>query len=339
MTDLPRVLHLVDDTTAGGVMRVLDFLQSDSELAKTANHEVVSVNRGRIIGNLGPAHAIVSHLAVSWRSLPSLVALRAMHPLTPLIHVEHSYTGCFVTHNVRHRGRFRTLLKTAYSCFNRVVCVSNGQADWMVAERLVHADKLSTIQSCVDLTAFRAIPAPAGPAHVFGAIGRLDDQKGFDTLIEAFRQCQDPNIELHIIGEGAQEPFLRSLALGDDRIVFRGFQANPIEALRSVDIVMMPSRWEAYGLVAIEALAAGRRLLCHDIDGLSDHAESGGVMLNTADTENMSAIIMQEAQSTAAMRTPSFVRSSARLENQFRACWRFLLSDVGVGARDAVPTH
>ena len=46
MKQRPKVLHLVDDTTAGGVMRVLDFLRTDSDLAQTANHEVRSVTRG-----------------------------------------------------------------------------------------------------------------------------------------------------------------------------------------------------------------------------------------------------------------------------------------------------
>lgn len=328
MNHLPKILHLVDDTTAGGVMRVLDFLCSDPDLAETARHEIKPVARGTILGNLGPADVIVSHLAVSWRSLPSLVALRAAHVGTPLIHVEHSYTEGFIAHNVPSSLRFKTLLKLAYSIFNRIVCVSNGQADWMVSSRLVHTDKLSTIQSCVDLAAFRALPAPTGPARVFGAIGRLDDQKGFDTLIKAFRRCPDPDIQLHIIGEGAQEQALRALAGTDERIMFRGFHSDPVAALADVDVVLMPSRWEAYGLVAVEALAAGRRLLCNNIDGLSDHARHGGVMMDTANIEDLSNLIAREAIAGGKVKERSVVRTTKQLENRFRDCWRFLLHEV-----------
>lgn len=330
MNPMPRVLHLVDDTTAGGVMRVIDFLRSDRELAQTAHHEVKPVKRGKFLGNLGPADVIVSHLAVSWRSLPSLFALRATHARTPLVHVEHSYTEQFMAHNVPRTRRFKSLLKLAYSFFNRIVCVSNGQADWMVSNRLVHAENLSTIQSCVDLSAFRALPAPTGPARIFGAIGRLDEQKGFDTLIKAFRQCPDTDIQLHIIGEGAQEPLLKELAGTDTRIVFRGFQADPVAALADVDVVLMPSRWEAYGLVAIEALAAGRRLLCHNIDGLSDHARHGGVMIETANIEDLSNLIAHEKISGSRLKNGSIIRTTRQLENQFRDCWRFLLRDVSL---------
>ncbi|KIN60371.1 Glycosyltransferase [Sulfitobacter noctilucae] len=330
MKHLPKVLHLIDDTTAGGVMRVLDFLRSDSAMAQTADHKVKSVKRGTILGNLGPADVIVSHLAVSWRSLPALVGLRASHPRTPLVHVEHSYTEGFMTHNVPSHRRFKTLLKLAYSFFDWIVCVSNGQANWMVSNRLVHTDKLSTIQSCVDLSAFRALPAPTGPARVFGAIGRLDHQKGFDTLIKAFRQCSDPDIQLHIIGEGAEEPALKALAGNDRRIVFRGFQSDPVTAIANVDVVLMPSRWEAYGLVAVEALAAGRRLLCHDVDGLSDHAQHGGVMMETGNIKELSALIAREAKDGSQLKEGSIVRTTQQLENRFRDCWQYMLREVGV---------
>ncbi len=328
MKRLPKVVHLIDDTTAGGVMRVLDFLRTDSVMAQSADHVIRSVERGAIVGNLGSADVAVSHLAVSWRSLPSIIALRTLYVRTPLVHVEHSYTEAFVAHNVPSERRFKTLLKLAYSFFDRIVCVSNGQANWMVSNHLVHTDKLSTIQSCVDLTAFRALPLPSGPARVFGAIGRLDNQKGFDTLIKAFRQCPDTDIQLHIIGEGAQKSTLQALALGDNRIIFRGFHSDPVSALADVDVVLMPSRWEAYGLVAVEALAAGRRLICNDVDGLSDHAQHGGVMMNMENIEELSNLIAHEARAGNRSQKTSVVRTTKTLENRFRESWQFLLRKI-----------
>ena len=330
MKPLPLVLHLVDDATAVGVMRVLDFLRSDSALALTGRHEVKAVSRGASIGDIGHPDVIVSHLAISWRSLPSLVGVRATYARTPLVHVEHGYTEQYMAHNVSGKRRFRTLLKLAYSGFDRVVCVSNGQAAWMVGSGLVHADKAVTIQSCVDLRLFRAMPAPTGPARVFGAIGRLDDQKGFDTLIKAFRQCPDPDIKLHVIGDGAQEIALMMLAGKDTRIVFRGFQSDPVQALADVDVVLMPSRWEAYGLVAIEALAAGRRLVCHNIDGLSDHAQHGGVMMDAITVEKLSEVIAREAHADSQANDLSPVRTTKQLENRFRQSWQSLLGELYV---------
>lgn len=330
MKSLPKVLHLVDDSTAGGVMRVLDFLRSDRDLAQTALHDVKLAKRGKIIKNLKHADVIISHLTVSWRSLPILIALRATYIRTPLVHVEHSYTEQFMAYNVPNHRRFMTLLKIGYSCFDRIISVSTGQTNWLLNNRLIPLKKMTLINSCVDLTAFRALPAPSGPARVFGAIGRLDAQKGFDILIKAFRQCSDPNIKLHVIGEGPQKQRLKSLAKADPRIIFKGFQPNPVMAFSDIDVVLMPSRWESCGLVAIEALAAGRRLLCHNIDGLSDHGRYGGIMFDIIDIEELSSLITAETNLVSKPKVISTVRTTQKLEDQFRTCWWSILRELGV---------
>lgn len=333
MKELPTVLHLVDDTTAGGVMRVLDFLRSDPEMAKTATHEVKFVKRGSLSWPVGAADVVVSHLTVSWSALPSLMTLRMRFARVPLIHVEHSYTEGFVAHNVTHKRRFIRLLKTAYGLFDRVVSVSKGQADWMIASRLIRGEKLSTIQSCVDLDAFRSLPASTNQARVFGAIGRLDGQKGFDTLIKAFRQCADPDIALHIIGEGAEEVALRSLAGDDPRIVFRGFYEDATAALASIDVVVMPSRWEAYGLVAIETLASGRRLLCSNIDGLRDHEQRGAVLFDGKNASILRELITHEAR-CGRIDAPNWSKQKTlQLESRFREAWHHMLREVDVQFR------
>lgn len=274
----PGIIHLVDDTTAGGVMRVLDHIMSAPEMAALGDHRVLPVQRNRLRLPAIDADVIVSHLAVSWRAVPMLAALRLRHPKTVLVHVEHSYTEAFVALNVANKRRFATLLRVAYGLFNRVVAVSQAQGKWLLDSGAVKADALSVICSCVDLSAFRALARPAPRVRVIGAIGRLDRQKGFDTLIKAFRQTRSPNIALHIYGEGDEAQALSVLAEGDPRIQFMGF-VDPLAAMENVDAVVMPSRWEAYGLVAIEALSARRKLLVADVDGLRDHIAFGATAI------------------------------------------------------------
>jgi len=285
-TAKPRVVHLIDDTTAGGVMRVLDHLTSSPALAEHASHKMLRVTRGQISLRRIRADVIVSHLSISWRTLPSLIALRARRPFAKIVHVEHSYTAAFVTHNVARTGRFYTLLRRAFSLFDRVVAVSNGQANWLGKQELVPEAKLRVIQSYIDLQSFEDIPDRSGPIRTFGAIGRFDRQKGFDTLIKAFRKTTDPDLRLYLFGEGEEETTLRTLAKGDARIQFKGFVSDPLEAYRMVDAVVMLSRWEAYGLVAIEALSAGRVLICSACDGLQDHAAFGAHILGDNTIEN-----------------------------------------------------
>ena len=86
---------------------------------------------------------------------------------------------------------------------------------------------------------------------------------------------------MHVYGTGSEEEKLRTLAAGDPRIKFQGFAEDPVAAMGSVDAVVMPSRWEAYGLVAIEALAARRLVFVNDIDGLRDHLSLGARVVPT----------------------------------------------------------
>ena len=336
MTRKPVVLHLVDDTTAGGVMRVVDFICGSDVLEKTSTHRMLKVTRGRFMTAPDWADIIVSHTTISWRSLPMLLALRAARPKTPLIHIEHSYTAAFVSHNVTRKGRFASLLKAAFSLFDRVAAVSHAQASWMASRNLVAAPRLTTIQSCVDLTPFDAIDPVTGPVKIFGAIGRLDPQKGFDMLIKAFKKLPDPTLRLKVFGTGPEEQALRELAVGDDRIEFMGFCANPTQPFKDVDAVVMPSRWEAFGLVAIEARAAGRRLLCAQVDGLQDHASLGADYFESYTESHLTNALFKLAGQSAvqggavdaAQQVAQFHRSWERLIGEYTADLHAICSGV-----------
>lgn len=275
-----RVAHLVDDTTAGGVMRVVDHMMTAPRLTRLAQHRLLQVDRNQLSAGHVEADVIISHLAINWRIVPLLASLRALHPKARLIHIEHSYTESFTALNVEYKRRFGVLLKLSYAMFHAVVAVSAAQGKWLKDKGLVRPAALHIIPSCVDLSAFRELAPATGTVKTIGAVGRLEPQKGFDILIRAFRNISNPDLALYIYGQGAQEKFLRTLAAGDSRIHFKGFAADPVAAMSGLDAVMMPSRWEAYGLVAIETLAAGRRLLVNDVDGLKDHLFQGAQLVD-----------------------------------------------------------
>lgn len=324
----PHIVHLIDDTTAGGVMRVLDHILNSPDLALTARHSLHPVKRGALSFSRLDADMVVSHLSVSWRSLPGLVALRAAHADKPLIHVEHSYTEAFTAQNVTAKRRFHALLRIAYSLFDRVVAVSEAQGRWLTGAGLVGPESVRVIASAVDLSAFFALPDANKRTRVIGAIGRLDRQKGFDTLIQAFRACPDPDLQLHIFGDGPERKMLEELADEDARIMFMGHVADTAAAMSSVDAVAMPSRWEAYGLVALEARAARRPLLAGDVDGLKDHIAHGAICVRGTNVESWTQAIL----SLTAPGVEAYVSASAFADvdggGRFVAAWRDLITEL-----------
>ena len=296
------ILHLTDDTTPGGVMRVIDTILASKHLAKSGNHRMAVIENNDLTLPEGRVDIIVSHLALNWRNFAARARLRAMHPNTPMIHVEHSYTQGFVAQKVLNKIRFFAMLRSAFCLFDRVIAVSNAQKDWLIRRDLVDEDRLSVIQSSVELTEFSTLPKPRSCARVFGLVGRLHEQKGFDIAIEAFRECSGPDLRLKVYGDGPLRTKLEDLAHCDPRITFHGHCDDPLEPMRSLDVLLMPSRWEAYGLVAREAQSAGRKVIVATTDGLNDHIRSGAIAVHD---HSISAWKQAIIMSTKALDKPS----------------------------------
>lgn len=322
------VTHLLDDATPGGVTRVIEGLQSSETLKKQANHELQMVaNRGR--WPVLNSEVIVSHLALNWRNLPTLMSLRAQHPNAALIHVEHSYTQRFTALNVSNRDRFYTLLRTAYALFDQVVCVSRAQGSWMATRALVDAPKLRIIRSCVALDELARLPAPKGTPRVLGLVGRLHVQKGFDQAIAAFQKLEDPNLRLKIFGTGDEEKALTAQAGSDPRITFEGF-CETAKAMSQIDALIVPSRWEAFGLVAQEALAAGRAVLVAPVDGLLDQISDGAQPLTGVGIASLSGDMKRLVEFPSPELPIDRPQQAQRNQQHFENEWLQLIEQVTI---------
>lgn len=293
------ILHLTDDTTPGGVMRVIDHILSSKHLAKTGKHRMAVVQNNKLTIPKEGVDVIVSHLALNWRNFAARAKLRALHPNVPMIHVEHSYTQGFVAQKVLHKARFFAMLRSAFCLFDRVIAVSNAQKDWLIRRDLIDEDRLTVIQSAVELGEFRSLSKPSGPSRIFGLVGRLSEQKGFDIAIQAFQQCAGPDLRLKIFGDGPLRADLKALAHCDPRISFHGHCKDATEPMRSIDTLLMPSRWEAYGLVAREAQSAGRKVIVATTDGLKDHIQAGAIEVYDHSIKAWSRAIIRATQAPA----------------------------------------
>ncbi len=114
-------------------------------------------------------------------------------------------------------------------------------------------------------------------------VGRMIPIKGHIVLLRAFAEAkrQLPDLELDIAGRGPLEPALKALAqeLGvDDSIRFLG-HVSPIQAaIEQVQIVVVPSMGEGFGMVALEAMERARPVIAAAIGGLGElvrHEETG----------------------------------------------------------------
>jgi glycosyltransferase involved in cell wall biosynthesis len=110
-----------------------------------------------------------------------------------------------------------------------------------------------------------------------GFIGRLDPIKRIPDLLEATRLLRQ-RVRLHIFGDGPQRPRIEAL-VGElklsDAVVMHGAIARPQEALGQIELLVLPSGAEGFGLVLIEAMAAGVPVVATNVPGIRDVVRHG----------------------------------------------------------------
>lgn len=145
---------------------------------------------------------------------------------------------------------------------------------------LVNPDKITVIPNGIDIKSFLnkdfQIQQPKQKSSiVLGALGRLEIQKNFEFLIPVAIELKKRGIpfEFLIGGKGSQESRLKSIIDEKDLkdvFHFLGFLDNPKDLLMSSDVFLLPSLWEGFGYVIVEASLSELPIVAFDISSNSE---------------------------------------------------------------------
>lgn len=142
--------------------------------------------------------------------------------------------------------------------------------------RSLGVELVETAPNAIDASVFEqaAVDRSGRDGCTFLYAGRLDPEKGLDTLLEAFREVPG---ELVLVGGGSDEQRLRALA--GDRVRFEGPKNRDelVAYYRDADVFVLPSRSEPWGMVLNEAAAAGLPLVATDESGAAHELIEEGV--------------------------------------------------------------
>jgi glycosyltransferase involved in cell wall biosynthesis len=179
----------------------------------------------------------------------------------------------------KHRWKARSA-----SLVHRIVAVSRPvAAHW---RRMgIPAEKLVVVENGVDRARF-ASPWSGQGGRVL-AVGRLVPQKGFDVLIAAMRHL--PGLGLDVAGAGPWRATLEASAPPGVR--FLGAVDDLPTRMAAAAAVVVPSRWEGFGLVAAEGMAAGVPVVASAVDGLVDVVGEAGVLVPPGDPRALAAAL------------------------------------------------
>jgi glycogen(starch) synthase len=213
--------------------------------------------------------------------LAGVLRVRGAHPFRLVVSLHgDEVERCFRNGSQRQTHSLRTFLRTA----DAVTACSKYLLDRATAVEPSIAGKSSVIHNGVDPARFEESTAHARPRPYVLALGRYTYKKGFDLLLDAFAAlaAKFPDVDLILAGDGEEHQRLtrQCAALGlQRRVEFygRATATEVIQLLNGCRVAVIPSREEPFGIVALEAVLAGRPTVATRVGGLPELVAALGV--------------------------------------------------------------
>lgn len=205
----------------------------------------------------------------------------------------------------------RALLRQVFRRTTRAIAVSQAIAADLTALGM-NPERIEIVPNGIPLAPF--VPAPESgairaslgiptTAWLIVAIGRLSPEKGFDVLLKALFSLLplQPDLALCLVGTGPEEQRLRAQASGSPAIHFTGFLPDVTGILQAADVVVIPSHQEGQGIVALEAMAAGKPIIASRVGGLQETILEGktGLLIPPGDATALAAALQSLRASPA----------------------------------------
>lgn len=307
-----RVLHVISSLEIGGAQRLLSDLlpmqrlegidvsllvlrEADTDFRKkiaVAGIPIISMNvqnyrnpfhvvkLRRIMKDYDIVHAHLVHALY-------LCSLAARGLKLCLVYTEHS------TYNNR-RGVFflRPIEKWIYGRYQKLISVSlqtqEELQDWLQSDD----NRFIVANNGIDTKYFASIHKKTIPNSLI-MVSRFARSKDQETVIRAL-QLLDKDITLRLVGDGETLEHCKQVAKEckvEDRVHSLGARTDIAELMAESYIGIQSSKWEGFGLTAVEMMAVGLPVIATDVEGLKQVVEGVGVLFPVGDEVALSEII------------------------------------------------
>jgi len=210
----------------------------------------------------------------------------------PVVYTPHCFP--FAVPDARARRRFGVAVERALAPSTAaLVCVCEQERDLAVANG-IRARRLAVVHNgcppCPD-DVEPELADLAGP--VVGAVTVLRRQKRLDVLLAAAPRVLDavPEATVVVVGDGPEAAALRGAA--DPRVRFVPFRAPAARYLKSLDLYVLPSDWEAFPIGLLEAQACGVPQVATDVGGMREAlTPETGLIVPPRDPDALAAAVI-----------------------------------------------
>lgn len=207
---------------------------------------------------------------------------------------------------------------------------------------LFDVSKIHVLYNGIDLVEydnrpFNLVYQRQGSEVIIGNAGRLVYQKGQDMLLEAaaMLDARGVNFKLLIAGDGKLRQELEQQAIHLNiahRVFFLGFVDNIKSFMESIDIFVLPSRWEGFGYVLAEAMASRKPIVAFNVSSNPELVEDGvtGTLVPMASVKGLAeSLLTLAAAPTTCMEYGDAGRAAVELKFNFDANIKQIADFVG----------
>jgi glycosyltransferase involved in cell wall biosynthesis len=199
----------------------------------------------------------------------------------------------------RKRLPVKLLMQVSSAPAKTIIAISKSLADFTRDVEGIPGEKIvcihygldpETITSTVQPGALRAELGLSPDQPLIAAVGRLTTQKGWRYLIEAFSQVRAivPNAQLIFAGDGPARAELEAQAASlGNAVRFLGWRTDAYNLMADGNVLAVPSLWEGFGLVTLEAMALSKPIVASRVSALPEIIVEGetGLLVPPADSD------------------------------------------------------
>ncbi len=296
-----RIVHAMFSKGNGGIEQ--SFLHYHTML-EMQGHEVLNLvhSESEMIPRL-PAKTLSTESNLSqWDLMAAFRLRRTIEKYQPSAIISHGRRANILLQRankerlphiaVLHRYRFKHL-----KGIDKVICISKHLKENALRNAIPNT-VLTVLPNTVDTSEKKAKPFSMHKPVTVGYLGRFVPEKGVDILIDAVHKLKMQGIACNALlaGDGPEETYLRQRVMNldlDDHITFTGWITQKTKFFNAIDFLIVPSRFESFGMTILEGFYHGRPVIASKTPGPQELIDNinKGVLFNTGSADALADAI------------------------------------------------
>lgn len=298
-----KILNIMLSRQLGGIEQAfLDY----SNMLESQNHEVINITSkfAKILDHCSPKYTLLN--LGNWDFISQVMLKSIISKEKPDLIICHGSRSCKFTYRA-------------------------GKPNSTISVGVIHSDKLKWVKECdhifsltkkmydfatnegIDKSRIHLMPngidtSKIKPKYkdqdenktipVIGTMGRFVHKKGFDIFLESLSSLKEEGLQFRAIigGMGEEEDYLKSIVAKhglEHYVEFTGWVKEKSEFFSKIDIFVLPSREEPFGIILLEAMASNVPIIATRCNGPSEIIEDGedGILIDIDSSEQLADAI------------------------------------------------